>query len=158
MCRFAAEAFVAVTSPVGAEPARRAVAIRARLDAATPGPWREMCMGSEGYHVYEDVSTTGKLRRKLTARCTYEDWETDKANASLIANAPADLAWLLDALAAAEARAAQAEQALADTRGKIAAVRSDYMNGNVPNMREFIARLDAALAASSGSVTGEQQQ
>jgi len=57
--------------------------IRARLDAATPGPWI----------IYEDEET-GQL----------DPWDDEgmhpildsQSNADLIAHAPADIAWLLD--------------------------------------------------------------
>lgn len=73
---------------------------QALSDAATPGEWVEMCMGSEGYHVYEQTSSTGTLRRKLVARCTYEDWETDKSNAPFLAAARTAVPVLLAAVSA----------------------------------------------------------
>lgn len=65
--------------------------IRARLDAATPGPWRilhhDLCCGESwvrdesGYHVGTSL---------------YSNDEKRDENLSLIAHAPADIAWLLD--------------------------------------------------------------
>lgn len=81
--------------------------IREMAGKATEGPWDATCMGSEGYHVHELIPRRGKRRRR-TALCTYEDWETDKANATFIASMSPDIAILIaDAIdAVAEAHVA----------------------------------------------------
>lgn len=67
--------------------------IRARLDAATPGPWGT----DERYHgkVYCDDSL-GSMVADTGSRYTIAiTREKEAANADLIAHAPADLAWCL---------------------------------------------------------------
>lgn len=62
--------------------------IRGRAEAATLGPWTEYVLGSEGYEVRGATFTPeGSLipRRARVARCGYETWDTDKANAEHIA-------------------------------------------------------------------------
>lgn len=82
--------------------------IRAALAKATPGPWEARVLGSEGYAIDGSVDpSAASLRSRMprrVARCGYLDWDTDKANAHLIANAPTWLAELL-----AEVDEAQAE-------------------------------------------------
>lgn len=52
---------------------------------AAPGAsWEAECIGSEGYVVYGPVRVDG-LGRTQSARCTYERWEDNKANAVHIA-------------------------------------------------------------------------
>lgn len=73
--------------------------IRAALAAATPGPWDAKPLGSEGYAVTgaPDPDAPGvraKMRRRI-ARFGYQDWDTDRANAELVAKAPTWLAELL---------------------------------------------------------------
>jgi hypothetical protein len=72
-------------------------AIRARLEAATPGPWEAVVLGSEGYDVRAcRPRTPGRLSRVRVARCGYEEWEVDKANAEFIAHARTDIELLLE--------------------------------------------------------------
>lgn len=79
-------------------------AIRARLEAATPGPWEAVVLGSEGYDVRAArPRTPGRLSRVRVARCGYEEWEVDKANAEFIAHARTDAERLLAALNEARA-------------------------------------------------------
>ena len=73
--------------------------IREALAAATPGPWDAKPLGSEGYAVTgaPDPDAHGvraKMRRRI-ARFGYQDWDTDRTNAELVANAPTWLAELL---------------------------------------------------------------
>ena len=73
--------------------------IRAALAVATPGPWDAKPLGSEGYAVTgaPDPDAPGvraKMRRRI-ARFGYQDWDTDRANAELVANTPTWLAELL---------------------------------------------------------------
>lgn len=80
----------------------RIAAIRSRLEAATPGPW-----GQYGHRYLKGhIFATGQ-QQQLVASCTSastasEDFnaelEQDWRNAELIANAPADLCFLLDEL------------------------------------------------------------
>ena len=64
----------------------RLTEIRARLDAATPGPW--VVTGQEILTVAVDGQTGWE---SLVA----DVWHRDR-DADLIAHAPADIAWLLD--------------------------------------------------------------
>ena len=73
--------------------------IRAALAAATPGPWDAKPLGSEGYAVTgapdpDALGVRAKMRRRI-ARFGYQDWDADRANAELVANAPTWLAELL---------------------------------------------------------------
>lgn len=85
--------------------------IRARLAAATPGPW-------EADHSEEDNSSV---------RLPNQDWAYGlafcgrPADANLIANAPTDLATLLDELTEAERRRVRDVQSILDQRDALAA-------------------------------------
>lgn len=70
-------------------------AIKARLEAATPGPWT-----NERYRVFGGYGTR-------VANATGDTWAS-RADAEFIANAPSDIAALLQALEAAERRVAEA--------------------------------------------------
>ena len=103
--------------------------IRAALAAATPGPWDAKPLGSEGYAVTgapdpDALGVRAKMRRRI-ARFGYQDWDADRANAELVANAPTWLAELLaevdrltrwKAAHALRARAEAAEQAVQRVR------------------------------------------
>jgi hypothetical protein len=66
---------------------RAATKVRATAAAASTGPWDATVLGSEGYDVRaQRPPTAGRLSRLRVARCGYEDWETDKANAEHIAS------------------------------------------------------------------------
>lgn len=87
-------------------------ALRKVAKAATEGEWEPRCMGSEGYAVIETKQSKGK-RRKRVAFCGYEDWDTDKANASFIATFdPPTVLALLSTISAQEERLAALEKAL----------------------------------------------
>jgi len=64
---------------------RAAAALRERAEKATPGPWEESVLGSEGYAVMA-ANPNGGLRRVRVSRHGYEDWDTDKANAEYVAS------------------------------------------------------------------------
>lgn len=63
-------------------PDDRATQIRARLAAATPGPWKT----NDGPGIFNSLSQTVAQTFRHTTR---------EQDADLIANAPSDLAWLL---------------------------------------------------------------
>lgn len=76
---------------------------------ATAGPWTAEALGSEGYAVRGPsapvAGTRGVQRRPWLARCGWEKWETDRANAEFIAACdPATILTLLDRLDRAERR------------------------------------------------------
>ena len=66
-----------------AETLRSAAALmRERANAASPGPWHEMCLGSEGCSVLND----GRLReRKHVSFSGRKEWKADHADAEYIA-------------------------------------------------------------------------
>jgi hypothetical protein len=56
--------------------------MRERAEAASPGPWRHMCLGSEGCQVIND----GRLReRKHVSFSGRKEWKADHADAEYIA-------------------------------------------------------------------------
>jgi hypothetical protein len=62
---------------------RAANLMRARTDAASPGPWHQLCMGSEGCSVIND----GHLReRKHVSFSGRKEWKADHADATYIAS------------------------------------------------------------------------
>lgn len=76
---------------MSAELLRRAAArIRELAGPATSGPWRAEVLGSEGYAVREVEGKPrpgSRIPRPVrVARCGYEDWDTDRANAEHIAS------------------------------------------------------------------------
>jgi hypothetical protein len=66
-----------------ADEIRRAAAlVREKAEAASPGPWHEMCMGSEGCQVIND----GHLReRKHVSFSGRKEWKADHADAEYVA-------------------------------------------------------------------------
>ena len=63
-------------------------ALRTQLSAATRPPWQALALGSEGYIVYGPQGSRRNGHPRAIphlARCTQEDWHTDRANAELIA-------------------------------------------------------------------------
>jgi hypothetical protein len=102
-------------SPVGGEV--DVARLREVAEAATPGPWESNVLGSEGYEVRgPDVPhkpTSSVMRRPRVARCGYEGWDIDKANAEHIATFdPPTVLALLARLDAAEAARDEALAAL----------------------------------------------
>lgn len=66
---------------------RAAAKMRERAEAASAGPWEPNVLGSEGYDVRATrPRSSGRSSRLRVARCGYEEWETDKANAEHIAS------------------------------------------------------------------------
>jgi hypothetical protein len=62
---------------------RAASLMRGRAEAASPGPWHQMCMGSEGCSVIND----GHLReRKHVSFSGRKEWKADHADAVHIAS------------------------------------------------------------------------
>lgn len=70
--------------------------IRSRLNAATPGPW---AMGKYGY---VHAGSHAPLTPICCPNTFLPQGENDLSNAVLIANAPSDIAFLLDALSKLE--------------------------------------------------------
>ena len=62
---------------------RAAKLMRERAEAASPGPWHQLCMGSEGCSVIND----GHLReRKHVSFSGRKEWKSDHADATYIAS------------------------------------------------------------------------
>jgi len=63
--------------------------LRRLADAATPGPWEAVVLGSEGYEVRAPAlpwkAGAKVTRRPRVARCGYEEWAVDRANAEYVA-------------------------------------------------------------------------
>ena len=76
----------------------RIAEIRARLDAATPGPWRTLDWADPPMFVVAQPRDSDHWPR--LASCGFG------GDADLIANAPADIAWLLDEVDALRERVA----------------------------------------------------
>ena len=89
--------------------AARMAEIRARVAAATPGPWQEFCESGDWWVEQTDGAYNG------TGRTVGESPEWEQADLDLAMAAPSDIAYLLDALAhvAAQRDAARAELAAA---------------------------------------------
>lgn len=69
-----------------AEELREAAALmRKRAEAATAGPWRHMCMGSEGCLVLRAEGTLRERGRGRIARFGQKDWHSDDADAEYVA-------------------------------------------------------------------------
>lgn len=83
-----------------AEELRQAAAlIRERAEAATPGPWKHMCLGSDGCIVVRTTGTKQEKMRGRIAKFGWKDWHADHADAVHVAgwSAPVALAvadWL----------------------------------------------------------------
>ena len=104
-------------------PAERIAGIRERIEAATAGPWTA-CGADRGGCECRQVSSADGLVALAVAH-TDDDGltggegytiEQAKRNAVIIANAPADLAYLLACLDAAEALAGAADAAVVADR------------------------------------------
>ena len=89
-------------------------AIRARLAAATPGPWV-----AETSEVTMDDRSLWRMRRDTQPQVPLHlSSVMSSANADLIASAPADLAALCDEVEALTARAERAESAIQRVRDR----------------------------------------
>jgi hypothetical protein len=105
-----------MTSPVQIEQ------IRARVDAASDGPWWSMCMGSEGWNIRNDeIGGTVRERKPLVARVGYGEWEQDKANVAFIVNARSDIP---DLLAAYDVMKQQRDEARTESAANRTAYRA----------------------------------
>ena len=97
---------------------RRIDEIRERLDKATPGPWKATYEAADDW-----VSITGQGFYDGGHWMTCPEVATCEGivgpDADLIANAPADLAWLLDALARRDQRCEDLAVSLDETRASL---------------------------------------
>lgn len=93
----------AKAEPTAEFDAGRAARLRAIAEAATPGIWDAVVLGSEGYEV-RAPNLDSPIRRLRIARCGYEKWEIDRANAEHIAAfSPSIVLGLLDEIDALRA-------------------------------------------------------
>jgi hypothetical protein len=60
--------------------------MRERAQAATPGPWAHMCLGSEGCQVLRANGTVRERGRGRVARFGQKDWKPDHADAEYVAS------------------------------------------------------------------------
>jgi hypothetical protein len=60
--------------------------LRQRAEEATPGPWKPMVLGSEGYLVHRDSGTIRERGRGRVARFGCKDWDADRADAEYVAS------------------------------------------------------------------------
>ncbi len=71
---------------VPAEELRTAAKLmRERAQASTPGPWKEMCLGSEGCQVLRANGTVRERGRGRVARFGQKEWKADHADAEYVA-------------------------------------------------------------------------
>lgn len=142
----------------------RIAQIRARLEAATPGPWDERRQDDYACAAY--YSIWGGDAEVIATDWNDEQYPpTRQADCDLIANAPADLAYLLSELAAAQARVERAEAALRNGQkiisGTLEAVVPEPCDcSDEEYCRECLAvstleQAFAALAAASEARDGE---
>ena len=66
--------------------------MRERVQAATEGPWRHMCLGSEGCLVLRATGTVQERGRGRVARFGQKDWQADHADAEYVAGMSPDFA------------------------------------------------------------------
>jgi hypothetical protein len=59
--------------------------LREVAEGATPGPWKHMCLGSEGCLVLRDSGTIRERGRGRVARFGQKDWKADHADAQYVA-------------------------------------------------------------------------
>jgi hypothetical protein len=81
-----------------------AALLKERAEKATPGPWKHMCLGSEGCMVIRDHGTIRERGRGRIARFGSKDWQADHADAEFVATMSPPVALLLADLLEDEAR------------------------------------------------------
>ena len=59
--------------------------LREVAEGATPGPWKHMCMGSEGCLVLRDSGTIRERGKGRVARFGCKEWKADHADAGYVA-------------------------------------------------------------------------
>jgi hypothetical protein len=59
--------------------------IRKLAEAATPGPWQHMCMGSDGCLVLRASGTVRERGRGRVAKFWLKDWQAGHADAAYVA-------------------------------------------------------------------------
>jgi len=60
--------------------------MRERAEAATPGPWKHMCMGSEGCITIRASGTIRERGHGRVAKHGWKDWQADHADAEFVAS------------------------------------------------------------------------
>jgi hypothetical protein len=106
-----------------ADEIRRAAALmREKAEAASPGPWHHMCLGSEGCQVIND----GHLReRKHVSFSGRKEWKADHADAQHIAGMhPLVALAVADWLSTFAGRGCDQDFAVPDWNGALAIARA----------------------------------
>lgn len=124
----------------------RLAQIEARLDAATPGPWGRVHLGLQGGEVIRNDST-----RVRVARTYLNDDDRSSENADLIANAPADLRYLLDRLREAEEASLRHERER--NRAVVRAEKAEAALARVEALADEFDLRQARNAAHNGGVS-----
>jgi hypothetical protein len=114
--------------------------IRARMEAATPGPWKwegpvDLVDGSQARCLAGDG---------LVLRHEALTWKMHEPDAALIANAPADIAYLLDRVEALEGAATEGLR-LAHRVGRDEFDDDDHRRGDGVAVEHFIRQQMGAL-------------
>jgi hypothetical protein len=105
--------------------------IKARLAAATPGPWRYWTNGFDRYVIGNEDPKTGTFESIIGGEPHEGAIDENDPNCTLIANAPADLAYLLRvAEAARSVFAALDEHGLSRTIVPMMALRIALEHGD----------------------------
>ncbi len=115
----------------------RLLEIRARLEAATPGPWRAVRIGLDDDGTAESVREVeleeGEEQSYAVVRSTAprgqvaitddEEGKTTAPTAEFIANAPADVAWLIEQLDNMRTWALKSDEANDELRAEVETLR-----------------------------------
>jgi hypothetical protein len=143
-------------------------AIRKRLEAAEPGPWRWMlayeCRGTHWCLENDASAATGSTINHHLVTLSTEEYEYDDDGQptrldqtpefQLISHAPADIAFLLSRLAAERARADERERESAALLAEMSALRAELeaVKGRERAMREALTEcaneLETAIRAN----------
>lgn len=76
---------MATTGTPAAQLRAAAARLRELANGATPGPWKHMCLGSEGCLVIREHGTIRERGRGRVAKFGLNDWQADHADAQFVA-------------------------------------------------------------------------
>jgi hypothetical protein len=69
--------------------------MRERAEKATPGPWKHMCLGSEGCITIRDSGTIRERGHGRVAMHGWKEWKADHADAEFVASMGPDVAGIV---------------------------------------------------------------